>query len=227
MPNYKVVDADKLDAGLKYVADKIRAKGDTTEEMDFPLGYGDAVDAIQKGENLDTELSEQESLIAKLEAVLDSKASASVNLQEKTVTENGVVLPDEGYDGLSKVIVNVASSGGENKLAKVMGNKSVEILAEDLEGVTSLRNYAFYGNTNLGNVTIPATVKTIGSGAFYNCRNMMYLRFPNHTSVPTLSNSNALSGTNADLQILVPANLLDAWKATTNWSSHASKIFSI
>lgn len=177
-------------------------------------------------EDLSTILAEQAELIDELKTLLASKATAEPNLQEKTATENGEVLPDEGYDGLSKVIVNVASSGGENKLAKVMGNKSVEILAEDLEGVTSLRNYAFYGNTNLGNVTIPATVKTIGSGAFYNCRNMMYLRFPNHTSVPTLSNSNALSGTNADLQILVPANLLDEWKATTNWSSHASKIVS-
>lgn len=177
-------------------------------------------------EDLSTVLAEQAEIIQELKTLLASKATAEPNLQEKTVTENGEVLPDEGYDGLSKVIVNVASSGGENKLAKVMGNKSVEILAEDLEGVTSLRNYAFYGNTNLGNVTIPATVKTIGSGAFYNCRNMMYLRFPNHTSVPTLSNSNALSGTNADLQILVPAILLDEWKATTNWSSHASKIVS-
>lgn len=86
MPDYKIVDAEKLDADLKYVADKIRAKSGTTEEMDFPLGYGEVVDSISKGENLDTELSEQESLIAELEAVLDSKANGeSVNLGTCTV----------------------------------------------------------------------------------------------------------------------------------------------
>jgi len=45
-------------------------------------------------------------------------ASANVNvqpnLQSKTVTENGMVTPDQGYDGLSQVLVNVSGGGGGN-----------------------------------------------------------------------------------------------------------------
>lgn len=38
--------------------------------------------------------------------------SVEPNLQQKTATENGEVTPDAGYDGLSKVIVNVSGGGG-------------------------------------------------------------------------------------------------------------------
>lgn len=43
-----------------------------------------------------------------------TEATSEILLQEKTVTENGVVEPDEGFDGLSKVIVDVLASGGGN-----------------------------------------------------------------------------------------------------------------
>lgn len=53
-----------------------------------------------------------------------------VLLQDKTVTENGVVEADEGYDGLGKVIVDVLASGGGGNLKVANGNfvgKSTDI----------------------------------------------------------------------------------------------------
>lgn len=50
MAEYKVVDAEKLDAELKSLADKIREKGGTTEELDFYEGdFTNAVGAIESG----------------------------------------------------------------------------------------------------------------------------------------------------------------------------------
>lgn len=49
MANYKVVDADQLDANLKSVADSIREKAGTADSLEFPAGFKQAVDDIQAG----------------------------------------------------------------------------------------------------------------------------------------------------------------------------------
>lgn len=56
--------------------------------------------------------------VAEKASVLVSIPERVPNLQEKTVTENGEVTPDSGYDGLSKVTVIVTTGGGSNNYAK-------------------------------------------------------------------------------------------------------------
>ena len=54
MPAYKVVDADQLDADLTYVADAIRERSGTSEKIEFPDGFADAVKNIQTTTELPT-----------------------------------------------------------------------------------------------------------------------------------------------------------------------------
>ena len=49
MANYKLCDADQLDADLTTVANAIRSKGGTSAKLEFPNGYKSAIEAITTG----------------------------------------------------------------------------------------------------------------------------------------------------------------------------------
>ena len=49
MATYKLVDTEQLETDLKTVADAIREKGGTTDQLAFPDGMASAVEAIQAG----------------------------------------------------------------------------------------------------------------------------------------------------------------------------------
>lgn len=100
------------------------------------------------------------------------------------------------------------------------------VIASEYDGVpvTAIAFNSFRYNSNLISVVIPNSIVTIYTDAFYSCRNLKRVDLSSHTSIPRLYNSTVFYDTHADLQIKVPASLIDQWKTATNWSTYASKI---
>lgn len=57
------------------------------------------------------------------EVISEIAIKSEPTLQEKVATENGEVVADEGFDGLSKVVVNVSVGGEVEELPDAEGVK--------------------------------------------------------------------------------------------------------
>ena len=127
------------------------------------------------------------------------------------------------YSLSSITIPNSVTSIGQSTFSGCSSLVSITIP----DGITSIASRAFNNCYSLTSITIPNGVTSIGSSAFYNCYSVAFYDFSNYTSVPTLSNTNAFASIAADCQIRVPASLVDAWKAATNWSTYANYIVGV
>lgn len=81
--------------------------------------------------------------------------------------------------------------------------------------VKSIPGYLAYNQTKLKKVTIPNSVTSIDSGAFFACSNLKYMQLM-CTTPPSISSNSIPSGT----VILVPAGAYDAYKKDKNWSRY-------
>ena len=91
--------------------------------------------------------------------------------------------------------------------------------------VTSIGDTAFAYCYSLTSVVISNSVTSIGGTAFAYCYSLTKYDFSQHTSVPTLSNTNAFANINNIAKIIVPDSLYDSWIAASNWSSLANYIY--
>ena len=126
----------------------------------------------------------------------------------------------DGCSGLTTVdLPDNLTSIGDSVFEGCSSLTSVDIP----DGVTSIGIYAFYGCSSLTTVTIGSGVTSIGSYAFYGCSSLTTITI-NATTPPTFGSTVMPSN---EINIYVPAESVDAYKAASGWSSFASKISAI
>jgi hypothetical protein len=92
------------------------------------------------------------------------------------------------------------------------------------DGLTTIGDHMFDRCSALEEIYFPKSITRINSGAFSSCTGMKLYDFTQHTTIPTLENSNAFSAIPTTCRIKVPPALHIQWIASTNWSALTSKI---
>lgn len=122
--------------------------------------------------------------------------------------------------------VNTVDSVGDESLTNSIIDRSITEIHDNY--ITSVGSYAFDYCSVLTAADFQA-VTSVGEGAFYGCSKLTALILRSET-MATLVGTNALASTpiaSGTGYIYVPAALVDAYKAATNWSTYANQIRAI
>lgn len=106
---------------------------------------------------------------------------ATINNQDKTITQNGTYTADEGYTGLGTVSVNVARDGQtdiEEQWKRAIEGDSSKPVTKLPEGLTKIGEYSFYYARNVEFESIPEGVTEIESFSFNGASPADSMTFP-------------------------------------------------
>lgn len=167
MANYIVSDTN-----LTAVANAIRTKGGTSEQLEFPDDFVSAIGDIQTG--------------------------GGVTVEPLSVAENGTYTAPTGK-AYSPVTVNV-SGGGTDELLLLEQNQLISrtstatsiksytyygasnLQSISLPNATIISQYAFYSCSALKSCNMP-NMEAVGSYAFQNCTSLEVVNLPQVTSI--------------------------------------------
>ena len=248
----KVIDSAQLDAAMSYTADRIRAKTGGTGQMawDSTKGFGDAVDAITGG---GADHSVEDAIITRsisgtysndrittvgVCAFLGCLALTAIDLPNVTEVKRNAFescryLQTINLPKVTKfdrdVFVNSAIQQADFPLATTIGarcfNMAKNLKSANLPLITALPADAFRNSTI--QTADFAAVTNINRTAFTDCTSLetLIIRTPSVCVISDISvalrGSKIAAGTG---YIYVPDNLVDSYKAATNWVALANQI---
>ena len=248
----KVVDSAALDAAMTYTANRIRNKtGDTNQiAWDSAKGFGDAVDAITSG---GADHSAEDAIIARSisgaysnDRITTVGACAFLGCQALTAIDlpNVTQVKRNAFDMCSRLqTINLPKVTALDK--NVFLNSGIQQANFPL--VTTIGDNCFYTAKYLISANLPLVtslpidsfrLSTIQTADFSAVTNINRTAFTDCTSLETLiirtpsvcvisdilvalRGSKIASGTG---YIYVPDNLVDSYKAATNWVALANQI---
>ena len=230
------------DSSLVAIADTIRAKGGTTEQLSFPSDFVSAIDAIVGG----TE-STLDEFIAQISSntleELNSNMATPISIAWGRGLSNikRINLPNcpgtsatnvwYAFSGVNWEEINMPSAyrlgsrtfNASNAGAKISFPSLAEMGSENFANCSALKTAEF------GREAISGYGATIGANTFKGTAlDTLILRASDIIWV--LGNVNAFSGTPIESgsgYIYVPSTMLDEYKAATNWSAFENQFRAI
>ena len=210
MPDY-IIDG----AILTDIADATREKTGTTEpivpenmaemlrnvEGDYERGYADG---YEKGDS-------------NMDGILTRKGTT---IRNDRITYLGIEV-FRNYESLAVVDFPNVTSAGANIFYACYGLRTV-----NLPSLISISSNMFAYSSLLNTLDFPS-VESISGGAFSGCSRLVALILRKADAVCTLGNVNAFTSTpiaKGTGYIYVPDDLVEQYKAATNWSTFASQI---
>lgn len=243
---------DNLTDFMTDVANAIREKKGTTDLIN-PQDFASEIRSIEGGDSDDG----GETIVALFENTLTHLKSNATSLRQYALRGSSKLVSVD-LPNVKTVGANALYGVGLSELylpscTKVEGTTICycnSLVKVSLPVCTSLGTYVFRDNKLLSDVSLPA-LATLPQNAFYNCDSLKKIILPSVTtinasafngsanfetlvlsrsSVATLANTNAFSGTkiaSGTGYIYVPSTLVDSYKSASNWSTYAAQFRAI